>query len=92
MRESSVEQKLREHIERQGGLCLKWVSPGRRGVPDRIVFLPGRISFVELKRPGEKPEPHQLRFHTLLRRFGFEVLVIDHPDQIKECFPCKSSC
>ena len=25
-------------VEAKGGECLKWASPGRRGVPDRIIM------------------------------------------------------
>ena len=54
MRENAVERTLRNEIKRQGGWCLKFVSPGTAGVPDRICLLPGRvIAFVELKAPGK---------------------------------------
>ena len=44
-----------------GGICPKLVSPGFDGMPDRMVLLPnGRIGFVEVKAPGEKPRPLQL--------------------------------
>ena len=37
-------------MEALGGLCWKFVSPGTRGVPDRIICLPGgKIIFAELK-------------------------------------------
>ena len=55
MREKTVEAALREAVEDEGGLCLKWVCPGHTGVPDRMILFPGGvIAFVELKRPGAK--------------------------------------
>lgn len=33
--------------------------------------------WVELKAPGEKPEPHQKREHERLRKVGQRVVVID---------------
>lgn len=50
--ENEVEQYLKEQVEgRLGGLCLKFVSPNCRGVPDRLLLLPGgRSCFVEVKR------------------------------------------
>lgn len=42
MREKEVEQKLVKVVKARGGICPKWVSPGFDGMPDRIVFLPGR--------------------------------------------------
>ncbi len=60
-------------------------SPGFDGVPDRLVFLPGRhFGMVEVKAPGKKPRPLQVSRHRLLQRLGFKVYVIDHPDAIEE--------
>lgn len=77
MRESALERKLKKRIEENGGMCLKWVSPGFTGVPDRIVLLPGaRILFVEVKRPGVKDgrSPRQKRVAGLLEDLGFTVI------------------
>lgn len=50
MRESQIEERLGRMIRSRGGLYYKFVSPGSRGVPDRLVILPGgRVIFVELK-------------------------------------------
>jgi hypothetical protein len=58
--EASLEQKLVLEVERRGGLCWKFVSPGTIGVPDRIVIAPdGRIIFVEMKGPTGKLHPMQ---------------------------------
>lgn len=83
MREKTIERKLTLMVKRQGGICLKFVSPGFVGVPDRIVLLPsGCVAFVEVKAPGEKPRPLQTSRHKLLRQLGFKVYVLDDPTQI----------
>ena len=83
MREKVIEQKLVRAAKNMGGIALKYVSPGFDGMPDRIVLLPGgRIGFVEVKAPGEKPRPLQLSRHGLLRRLGFKVYVLDDEQQI----------
>ena len=81
--EKEIEQKLVTEVKKMRGICPKWVSPGLNGVPDRIVLLPdGKIAFVELKAPGKKPRALQRRRHAELRHLGFQVYVLDDPDQI----------
>ncbi|MBD2786557.1 VRR-NUC domain-containing protein [Xenorhabdus sp. DI] len=78
IREDVIEKNLVSEIKKVGGIAYKFVSPGRRGVPDRIVVLPdGRVVFVECKAPGEKPRPDQLREHERLRALGQTVVVLD---------------
>ncbi|MDE9536145.1 VRR-NUC domain-containing protein [Xenorhabdus bovienii] len=79
IRESVIENHLVKEIKKAGGIAYKFVSPGRRSVPDRICVLPGgRVVFVECKAPGEKPRPDQLREHERLRALGCEVVVLDN--------------
>lgn len=83
MREKDIEAKLVSVVRASGGVCWKFVSPGTAGVPDRIVLMrSGRIGFVEVKAPGEKPRPLQkLRIKTL-KKLGFRVYVLDSVEQI----------
>lgn len=68
MREKVIEQKLVKAVKVAGGIAPKLVSPGFDGMPDRMVLMPGgRIGFVEVKAPGEKPRPLQTSRHRLLR-------------------------
>jgi hypothetical protein len=84
MRETRVETTLRVEIKGLGGWAIK-LLPSVSGLPDRIVLLPGgRIYFVELKSPTGKVEPHQTVIHNRLRRLGFEVLVLNTPDAVRE--------
>ena len=83
MTEEYIEQKLVRAVKKRGGMALKFVSPGLDGVPDRIVLLPmGRIAFVELKAPGEKMRPLQVRRKRQLEGLGFLVYCVDGVDQI----------
>src|SRR5690606_2325720 len=85
MREASIERKLRREVAKRGGRALKFISPGWSGAPDRLVLLPGgKIIFVELKAPGKKPRPLQLKRHEELRQLGFHVEVIDSPEEVDE--------
>ena len=78
IRESTIEKHLVAEVKKAGGIAYKFLSPGRRAVPDRLVLLPGgRAVFVECKAPGEKPRPEQVREHERLRARGFTVVVLD---------------
>ena len=88
MREAALENVLVGEVSSRGGLCLKWVSPGIRGVPDRIVLMPGgRTIYVELKSRGGRLSPPQRRMHTKLRDMGFRVEVLWTIRQVNE-FVC----
>lgn len=78
MKESDIEKYLVGRVKEIGGKAYKFVSPGNAGVPDRLICLPGgRGVFVELKAPGKRPTPLQMRKHEELRGLGHSVLVID---------------
>lgn len=83
MKEKKIEQKFTETVKKMGGFAPKFVSPGLDGVPDRLVLLPsGRMAFVELKAPGKKLRPLQIRRKKQLESLGFSVYCIDSIEQI----------
>jgi hypothetical protein len=85
MLERDVERYLVSRVKALGGLCLKWVSPGTAGVPDRIVFMPGgRISFVEVKRPGEAPTRLQRHVLAQLEQLGCQTAWVDSKESVQE--------
>lgn len=85
MTERFIEEKLVKAVKKQNGICPKFVAPGCVGMPDRIVLLPGgRVSFVEVKAPGQKPRPIQVVKHEQLRKLGFQVFVLDDVQQIAD--------
>jgi hypothetical protein len=86
---SGTEAHLKRQVAKAGGVCRKWVSPGRPHVPDQIVIWPTRITltkplihFVETKAPGKKPKPGQAREHARLRKLGCDVFVLDTKEKI----------
>ncbi len=85
MLEKDIERKLVKETKACQGMCLKFTSPSQTGVPDRIVLLPrGKIGFVEVKRPGERPRPIQVKRIEELRELGFKVFVLDDEKDIDE--------
>lgn len=83
MRVSTQEDEIERYFKKRcmielRGHCLKFVSPGNDGVPDRIILVPGGIvAFAELKAPGKKPRPSQKHWLKSLDRMGFLTYVID---------------
>jgi len=93
MSESEIEEYLVQRVRALGGEVrkVKWI--GRRGAPDRLVMMPdccGSVGhiwpsiWVELKAPGEKAKPHQVREHDRMRAMGQRVVVIDSVAGVEE--------
>lgn len=83
MLEKSIERELSKAVKGMGGIAPKFTSPGFDGMPDRLILFPGgKMAFVEVKAPGEKPRPLQISRHRLLQRLGFLVYVIDRKEDI----------
>jgi hypothetical protein len=92
MRERDVEAYLVKRVRDLGGECRKVQWIGRVGAPDRLVMLPPEAYvddahcciWVELKAPGEKARPSQVREHERMRAMGQRVVVIDSIDGVEE--------
>lgn len=84
MLEKHLEHQLKKAVENAGGWCIKLVSPGNAGMPDRLCLMAGRAVFVEVKQPGKHPKRLQLHRMKQLRAHGFTCLVVDGPERIKE--------
>ena len=83
MLEKKIELALLARVKTLNGTCEKFVSPGRRGVPDRIVTLPGgRIIFVELKSLNGRLSQSQIRDHKRRIQMGCDVRVINNIEDI----------
>ncbi len=83
--EKQIEQAFARAVKARGGIALKLNPLGMSGIPDRMVLLPNGICFfVELKAPGQKPRPLQIRRMEQLEKLGFRCFVLDNKKQIEE--------
>lgn len=83
MLEKEIEKQLVQQVQVLDGWCLKLTSPSVVGLPDRMILLPhGRVAFVEIKRPGQKPRPIQVRRIKQLQELGCTVYVLDDVKEI----------
>lgn len=52
-------------------------------MPDRLIILPGgKMGFIEVKAPGQKPRPLQNLQHKKLRNLEVPVYILDSPDTL----------
>lgn len=77
-----VETQLRERVESAGGWCIKLLTYIIRGLPDRLILMPGnRFYLVECKKIGKNGEPteptrYQRYVHKKLSRLGIPVYIV----------------
>lgn len=72
--EKRIEEYLKNRVEDAGGFCPKFVSPGMRGAPDRLVIFSGHPTYyVEMKQPLGTLEELQKAYHAKLRQHGQRV-------------------
>ena len=84
IRESLIDRRLVQRVKKAGGVAYKWESPGRNGVPDRIVLLPdGEVVFAEVKAPGGVLSPIQRVEIDRIRSLGFRVVIVWDDDGIE---------
>lgn len=84
IRERDVEKYLVKCVKKLGGGIrkVKWI--GRRNAPDRLAAVPHILppTFVEVKRPGERPTLAQLREHKRMRSIGINVTWVSSFDDV----------
>lgn len=75
--EKDIEKWLGDQVTNMGCLYYKFVSPGNRGVPDRIIVIPpGFTMFVELKTDKGRTSAIQDIQIKRLQRAGAHVRVV----------------
>lgn len=85
MKESELERKFKQQVEKEGAKVFKFVSPGLAGVPDRVILAYGaKTYFAEIKRPGQHLRPLQVYRKKQLEKLGYKVFVIDSVTAISD--------
>ena len=83
--ERDIERHLVRRTIEHGGVAYKFVSPGRVGVADRIVLLPGGVVwFVELKTATGRVSPLQKVFAADMRRMGTNYIVLRSTEEVDQ--------
>jgi len=83
MLERKIERCLVQEVNKRGGSAFKFVSPGCDGVPDRLILFPGgKIAFIEVKAPGIKLRPLQMKRVKDFVELGQKVYEVDNAEMI----------
>lgn len=76
-----VEQPLVDALVAEGWHARLMEYRGRRGGPDIICGIHGRLFLVEVKKKGEKPRRNQIEEHKKWAAVDIEVLVFDNLEE-----------
>lgn len=74
--ESAIQRKIIRRYEKAGYLVVKIELCNKSGFPDLMLLKDGKASFVEVKRPGQKPRPLQEYRLKELTDAGFDAFVL----------------
>jgi len=81
-REREIEKPTAKYSKKYGWVPRKQQGQGDRGKFDhKFLKPPGRIIFIEFKRPGAKPTELQLIEQELLIKMGFIAVFIDNIEE-----------
>ena len=84
MKESMIESKTVNYAKSNGWLVFKFISPGNRGVPDRLFIRYSIVFFIEFKAPGKKPTKLQKKVHDIINHHEIPVYIIDDSEKGKQ--------
>jgi hypothetical protein len=85
IQEAEVEKYLMKMCKACGIKVRKVIWPGRRGAPDRVLFIKGGV-YVETKRPDRsyKVSYHQQKEHREMREGGMIVYCAYTKDEVDD--------
>jgi len=83
--ESKIQTAVITRLKKAGWVVDKSVQHSHNGWPDITAYrFPGRVLFIEVKRPGQAPTDLQKYWHSRLRTMGFDCHVIDNVKQLEK--------
>jgi hypothetical protein len=86
--EKKIEQKFLTLVRNAGGFVVKLT--GHKGIPDRLVLINGRVSFIEFKAPDGRLSPAQQYVIQQLKNCGGHVGVFTDADEAFAFCTCQS--
>lgn len=84
MIESAIEKSLKKYCQKLGLPYIKLDASLYKGIPDRMVILPGAVLFIELKTKEGRLSFHQIIWQERLERLGHRFHVVRSVKEGKE--------
>jgi hypothetical protein len=82
--ERDIEQQFVRYAESMGFKAKKLRIDGENGWPDRTIFTPVGVLFIEFKKPGGRLSRKQRKWINALRRLGFVAEVATSFEQARK--------
>lgn len=83
MREATLERRLSLAVKVAGGYCIKLPAMWYIGIPDRMLLLPDRVLFVELKTGRGRASAAQKNWGSRIIKLGLTYHIIHGLDQLE---------
>jgi hypothetical protein len=83
--ESSIERSVCAYAKKKGILPMKFTSPQRAGVPDRLFLASvGRVLFIEFKTSKGVLSALQVNEQRVFKKYGHTIHVASSVEQGKQ--------
>lgn len=83
--ESKIQTSVITRLKKAGWVVDKSVQHSHNGWPDITAYkFPGKVLFIEVKRPGQAPTDLQKYWHSRLKTMGFDCHVISSIEELKK--------
>jgi len=87
--EAALENRLTAAVKKAKGRSIKLPARIYRGIPDRLILLPGgRVFFIELKREGAQTTKRVARLQSVWKEYlqnnGFFFIRVEGKVQLEE--------
>lgn len=76
MKESQVQKKIKDRLERNGYWVTKLIQTSTNGIPDIMAIKNGTVKFFEVKAEGGQPSELQLFRIEQLKKLGVYARVV----------------
>ena len=70
MTEQQIQKQILDYLESIGAYTIKVITANKSGVPDIQACYQGKWISIEVKQPGQKPEPLQFYHLEQIQRAG----------------------